>query len=746
MIRIKRIFLVATIMVTMIISTSFFMTSKTKAVGTGITFAEQFASATTASVIAEYFGKVATDEIDSNDILTTGMYLANTGIDDLTGISIFVNLEELQVQENNLTFLPDEMNALTKLWNLNADYNQIAQLPADWSNLTSLNYLYLAHNKLTSLPDGIGALNKLFSFNLSYNDITTLPSTIENMSNLFELLISHNPNLVLDESITKAPNLFTLHIDGTNLTTIPEVVSRIPNLYNLSVSENHITTLPDYLANATKLQYLFLNGNQLQQLPDYLSTFNIVQLTIARNNFIELPEFIANYSLLEYFDASYNQLTSLPTNFLDLAQNNAWIHTINVDENLLPSDVNEYLTLHGFKGYDIISHVEIALNPTIQDKLVIKNTPSFDIRTQSDFDAIDYIPYLGLQSNRPLSIAHQYQLENLLDENLLAVSFSDYLQGGKVVKSGVVSAQVRATGAGLFPNTSDQALSDETIAFNFIMPSEYTLQFNLNGKTGVIPEQQVLQEGMLATPVNAPTAVGFIFKGWNTLPSGSGMDWDFASTTMPANNVTLYAQWEATVNQYTLRFDLNGGQGTIPTEQVLSVGDKAIQPTQPTRVGYTFKGWNMFQAGTGAFWDFSSTTMPASNVALYAQWEANINQYTVRFDLNGGQGIAPNEQFLKVGDKIIQPNNPTREGYIFNGWNSEAMGSGVDWNFVSMSMPATDMTLYAQWEQTTLPPGTADTHSRTTLLFLLVISTAVLLIYRYRKQYIYKKVIQDNLG
>ena len=61
-----------------------------------------------------------------------------------------------------------------------------------------------------------------------------------------------------------------------------------------------------------------------------------------------------------------------------------------------------------------------------------------------------------------------------------------------------------------------------------------------------------------------------------------------------ADNAKKIAEFEAKVDllvtKYTVSFDLNGGSGNIPTQQVMR-GDKVAKPEPPTREGYDFLGW-----------------------------------------------------------------------------------------------------------------------------------------------------------
>ena len=185
-----------------------------------------------------------------------------------------------------------------------------------------------------------------------------------------------------------------------------------------------------------------------------------------------------------------------------------------------------------------------------------------------------------------------------------------------------------------------------------------------NGKADITITQDY------GTPITAPdnpTRKGYTFKGWDKeIPE-----------TMPAENITVKAQWE--INQYTITFDTNGGSEIAPITQ--DYGTEITAPDNPTRKGYTFKGWDKE----------IPETMPAENITVKAQWE--INQYTITFDTNGGSEIAPITQ--DYGTEITAPDNPTRKGYTFKGWDKE----------IPETMPAENITITARWKDTEKPTG-----------------------------------------
>ena len=195
--------------------------------------------------------------------------------------------------------------------------------------------------------------------------------------------------------------------------------------------------------------------------------------------------------------------------------------------------------------------------------------------------------------------------------------------------------------------------------------NQYTITFDTAGGSEIAPITQ--DYGTAITVPADPTREGYTFIGWDTeIP-----------TTMPAENMTVTAQWE--INQYTITFDTAGGSEIASITQ--DYGTAITAPADPTREGYTFIGWDRE----------IPETMPAENITLKARWE--INQYTITFDTAGGSEIAPITQ--DYGTQITTPEAPTREGYTFIGWDRE----------IPTTMPAENMTVTAQWKDSEKPTG-----------------------------------------
>ena len=166
--------------------------------------------------------------------------------------------------------------------------------------------------------------------------------------------------------------------------------------------------------------------------------------------------------------------------------------------------------------------------------------------------------------------------------------------------------------------------------------------------------------GAAVAAPETPAKTGYTFDGWdNAVP-----------TTMPANDVTLTAQF--TINQYTITFVTDGGTVIAPITQDYATAIDA--PSNPTKTGYTFNGWDTE----------IPATMPAGDMTITAKW--TINQYTITFVTDGGTPVAPITQDYATA--VAAPSDPTKTGYTFKGWDIE----------IPATMPAENLTITAQWE------------------------------------------------
>lgn len=134
----------------------------------------------------------------------------------------------------------------------------------------------------------------------------------------------------------------------------------------------------------------------------------------------------------------------------------------------------------------------------------------------------------------------------------------------------------------------------------------------------------------------------YAFAGWYTTAgcyAGSEVNW--ATATMPASDVTLYAKWVPvthTVKTYLTENDLNSGVTAQKTWTVSHGKTVEDPPANPTNGSYPFVGWFYKDAdGTEHAFDFS---MPVTkDLDLYAKWSANtLVSYTIKYAVRNEDG------------------------------------------------------------------------------------------------------------
>ena len=143
-------------------------------------------------------------------------------------------------------------------------------------------------------------------------------------------------------------------------------------------------------------------------------------------------------------------------------------------------------------------------------------------------------------------------------------------------------------------------------------------------------------------------------------------------------------------NTYYVYYNANGGTGAPPTQAFTYNSGASISRTVPSRVGYTFTGWNysgnLFQPGQAipsGWWSFTLT----------AQWK--INSYTLTYNANGGT-VSPSSKTLNYGAAYGTLPIPSKKGYTFLGWfTSPSGGTQVSSSTV---MQNSNVTIYAHWK------------------------------------------------
>ena len=189
---------------------------------------------------------------------------------------------------------------------------------------------------------------------------------------------------------------------------------------------------------------------------------------------------------------------------------------------------------------------------------------------------------------------------------------------------------------------------DITVNAKFRVNS-YKVTYVINGNE--YASYDVEYGARIPTPEN-PVKEGHTFSGWSEAPE-----------TMPAKDIVIEGSF--TINSYTITYMVDGEVYKIETGEY---GAPITLIDEPTKEGHTFSGWSE-----------APETMPAKDITIEGSFTAN--SYTVTYLVDGDEYA---KYTVEYGAEVPVPDNPIKEGYLFEGWTS-----------IPESMPAEDVVIEA---------------------------------------------------
>jgi uncharacterized repeat protein (TIGR02543 family) len=180
-------------------------------------------------------------------------------------------------------------------------------------------------------------------------------------------------------------------------------------------------------------------------------------------------------------------------------------------------------------------------------------------------------------------------------------------------------------------NFATDKVTTATTLFAKWIPNPFMVTFNTQGGNTIGSVTTGYDTAITAPP--APTRSGYNFGGWYK-ESACTDDWDF-TTDKVTSATTLYAKWAP--NTYTVKFNTNGGKGTMPSLSLAYNTSKTLTANAFKKTGYSFLGWAKTPTGAVVYKDKTSVkNLTAANrgtINLYAKWgppilEAKSQNYT----------------------------------------------------------------------------------------------------------------------
>lgn len=250
-----------------------------------------------------------------------------------------------------------------------------------------------------------------------------------------------------------------------------------------------------------------------------------------------------------------------------------------------------------------------------------------------------------------------------------------------------------------FDFTTPVSAANETIVlYARWISEEYQIAFAYNGADSGNPANSIASTNVgfgLSYQWHIPYRRGYKFLGWFENSNGTGKQYtDGLGKSIDAWDIiggkTAYAVWQT--ETYNITYNLNGGNFSATPASTFTVNSADIQLAEPVRTGYKFEGWYTTQ-------NFSTAQLrtvyagTVGHIDLFAKWSPL--RYTIVYNLDGGTNNAYNPQYTDLNSVETTLLNPSKLGYNFGGWYSDA-GLTVSDNIVPAG--ATEvLTYYAKW-------------------------------------------------
>ena len=440
-----------------------------------------------------------------------------------------------------------------------------------------------------------------------YNNARLTSLSLGDNTLLEELDITNCKNLSGAMDFNQYNNLTTFLAEGTGITSVIFAPSgKIKTAY-----------LPDTV-NTLEMQ-------SLDNLTDFRASLNSLEKLTLRGGIIShkelLEKCIDTLKELYLYDINWTGVNSLPnTNLLNQLLPNGVLH--NNATNMFSSKITGFAHIDNeVHNRELIAYAKTWRDLEVRSDSII---PQFSVK---------FVNYDGSLLD-----------EQIIDRNEDAVE--PIAAGNCLTPTKPSDGMYDYTFSGWDDTEFTNITSNKTIQAQYSREAiPYTITFDTNGGTELAPITQGYGTTIVLPTIT--TKVGHTLTGWEpALPA-----------TMPVGGLHVVAQWQ--INQYTITFDTDGGSSIPAITQ--NYGTYVTRPSDPTRKGYTFIGWDKE----------IPATIPDQNITIKALWQ--INTYRVRY-INGSTVLQTYDAVPYQTSVSYTGETPTWIGDgmgTFNGWSHD---------------------------------------------------------------------------
>ncbi|EAF9641675.1 internalin [Listeria monocytogenes] len=364
-------------------------------------------------------------------------------------------------------------------------------------------------------------------------------------------------------------------------------MENLTNLTELYLYNNQISDISP-LSNLTNLNTLYLWDNQISDISPLSNLTNLDNLALDNNQISDISPLsnLTNLNILSLWDNQISDISPLSnlTNIGELCLDDNQISDMSPLSNLtnlysLAIRINQISDISPLSNLTNLGYLDLEIN---------------QINDISPLSNLTNLSYLNLWTNQISDISPLSNLTNLTELFLENNQISDISPLSNLTKLRQLYLEDQNISASKVkwndPLSVTNTIKDEN--GNLIAPS-------LMSDQGTYTDPTITWTGL----TNTSQSVSYSWGQYVTIGT---------TTTIFYGTINLPVEKSV---QYNVNFDIDGQV----TTELVEAGELVTKPQDPNKDGYAFIGWYDAEIG-GTKWDFSTDTMPANDMTLYARF------------------------------------------------------------------------------------------------------------------------------
>ncbi|MDR0888124.1 MAG: InlB B-repeat-containing protein [Candidatus Methanoplasma sp.] len=173
------------------------------------------------------------------------------------------------------------------------------------------------------------------------------------------------------------------------------------------------------------------------------------------------------------------------------------------------------------------------------------------------------------------------------------------------------------------------------------------------------------------------------------------------------------------IETYTVTYCANGGSGVTESQTVTVGSSAALRDNAFIYTGRYFEGWATNPEGTGKIYSPGESYTPTSDIKFCVKWSTQ-KTVAISYYSNNGTDKVIKDYRIQSSISLIELKGSTAfewSGHKLSSWNTQADGKGVARSPGDLYIVSSDVSFYAQWDQSILKYVANDGTSKSSEFF-----------------------------